>query len=229
MSSDTQVGFFVTERMYRDLEWTNNKFQLLYRTAQAAGAEDKLKLLNPIMEEWWKFYRETYDSYWVPWDTSAKIRSWDLKAEELRNEWGRAGIDVEPIPGGAPRPKDFSDLLRILKWGAIATAVGTVSYYGIKIYADLRNTLARKPQTAGFGYSCARRSGKLTYEARKRMPASAYGLPEKRKYPMPDVSHAINAKARASAAYRRGFLSKREYDQVNRKANRIIKACRGRV
>ena len=40
---------------------------------------------------------------------------------------------------------------------------------------------------------------KLTKVKRDALPASAFGLPAERKYPMPDESHARNALARASA------------------------------
>ena len=39
---------------------------------------------------------------------------------------------------------------------------------------------------------------KLTEKKRDSMADSKFGLPEEHKYPMPDESHARNAKARAS-------------------------------
>ncbi len=39
---------------------------------------------------------------------------------------------------------------------------------------------------------------KLSYSKRKRMKSSSFAIPEKRKYPIPDKSHAINALARVS-------------------------------
>lgn len=39
---------------------------------------------------------------------------------------------------------------------------------------------------------------KLTYEERKEMPKSEFVEPKKRKYPIPDLSHARNALARVS-------------------------------
>jgi hypothetical protein len=39
---------------------------------------------------------------------------------------------------------------------------------------------------------------KLTTAKKKAEPNKEFGLPEQRKYPMPDASHARNAKARAS-------------------------------
>jgi len=39
---------------------------------------------------------------------------------------------------------------------------------------------------------------KLTYQQRKRLRKSTFAIPEKRKYPIPDRSHAINALARVS-------------------------------
>lgn len=40
---------------------------------------------------------------------------------------------------------------------------------------------------------------KLSYQARKRLPSSAFVFPGKRAYPIMDKSHAKNALARASA------------------------------
>ena len=75
--------------------------------------------------------------------------------------------------------------------------------------------------------SCAPKAGELTAKKRKRLPAKAYGLPKERKYPMPDASHARNAKARASTEYGRGNLTRKQYAMIQRKANRIIKSCGG--
>ena len=49
---------------------------------------------------------------------------------------------------------------------------------------------------------------KLTTKARDKLPASKFGEPGKRAYPMPDRSHAANAKARASQAVNAGRMSK---------------------
>lgn len=223
-----KLGFWLTEKMISDLEWVNNKFVWLERSARAAGSQRHLSILKPVQDEWWKFYRDVYNSVVViRLPVSWQIRQWNLKADELRKQWESDGLSVENVPGGGPDPGTslLQTLITTLKWVGVAT----VGYLGIKIYADLRDTLKTEPQTAGFGYSCARRSGKLTTEMRRGLPSSEYGLPKKRKYPMPDVSHAINAKGRASAAYRQGHLTKKEYDQVVRKADIIIKACRGRV
>jgi hypothetical protein len=38
----------------------------------------------------------------------------------------------------------------------------------------------------------------LNEKKRDSLKSSTFGLPEERKYPMPDASHARNAKARAS-------------------------------
>lgn len=63
---------------------------------------------------------------------------------------------------------------------------------------------------------------KLTAAARKRVPKSEFGLPGSRKYPMPDRSHAANAKARASQQAKRGNLSKSAEAKIDAKANRIL-------
>jgi len=61
--------------------------------------------------------------------------------------------------------------------------------------------------------------------ARKRnaTPSSQFGLPEERKYPMPDKAHARNAKARAAQQEKRGNLTVAEERQIDRKADRILK------
>lgn len=63
---------------------------------------------------------------------------------------------------------------------------------------------------------------KLTTKARKALPKSDFGLPGKRAYPMPDKSHARNAKARAAQAVKRGKLSKGQQKQIDAKANRKL-------
>jgi hypothetical protein len=65
--------------------------------------------------------------------------------------------------------------------------------------------------------------GKLTTGERKALPKSAFGEPGKRAFPMPDKSHAANAKARASQAVHAGRLSKGEESRIDAKANRKLK------
>ena len=47
----------------------------------------------------------------------------------------------------------------------------------------------------------------LSTRKRNAEPKSDFGLPEEHKYPMPDKSHAANAKARASQQEEKGNLS----------------------
>jgi len=63
---------------------------------------------------------------------------------------------------------------------------------------------------------------KLTTKARKGLKASTFGLPGSRKYPMPDASHAANAKARATQQRKKGNLSASAEAQIDAKANRIL-------
>jgi hypothetical protein len=63
---------------------------------------------------------------------------------------------------------------------------------------------------------------KLTAAARKRIPGSKFGLPGSRKYPMPDKSHAANAKARATQQVKAGRLSSSAAAKIRAKANRIL-------
>jgi hypothetical protein len=64
--------------------------------------------------------------------------------------------------------------------------------------------------------------GKLKASDRKKLPASSFGEPGERKYPMPDKSHAANAKARASQQEKKGNLSASEKAKIDAKANRIL-------
>jgi hypothetical protein len=63
---------------------------------------------------------------------------------------------------------------------------------------------------------------KLTAATRNRIPASQFGEPGKRKYPMPDRSHATNAKARATQQVKAGRLSSSEAAKIRAKANAIL-------
>jgi hypothetical protein len=62
----------------------------------------------------------------------------------------------------------------------------------------------------------------LTEKQRDKMADSKFGLPEEHKYPMPDKSHARNAKARASQQEEKGNLTKSEKAKIDRKADRIL-------
>lgn len=63
---------------------------------------------------------------------------------------------------------------------------------------------------------------KLSSRKRKRLPKSSFGLPGSRKYPMPDKSHAANAKSRAAAQVKKGKMSKSTQAKINAKANRVL-------
>lgn len=63
---------------------------------------------------------------------------------------------------------------------------------------------------------------KLKAAARNALPASTFGMPGKRKYPMPDKSHAANAKARATQQVEAGHLSAGAAATIRAKANRIL-------
>ncbi|HEY7132105.1 MAG TPA: DUF6582 domain-containing protein [Candidatus Limnocylindrales bacterium] len=62
----------------------------------------------------------------------------------------------------------------------------------------------------------------LTEKQRDKLPDSKFGLPEEHKYPMPDKSHARNAKARASQAQNAGRITAAEEKKIDRKADRIL-------
>jgi len=62
----------------------------------------------------------------------------------------------------------------------------------------------------------------LSTRKRNTERKSEFGLPEERKYPMPDKSHARNAKARASQQKEKGNLTAGEKAKIDRKADRIL-------
>lgn len=67
---------------------------------------------------------------------------------------------------------------------------------------------------------------KLTTKQRKKIPKKEFGLPGKKgapgKYPMPDASHAANAKARATQQVNAGNLSESAKATIDAKANKIL-------
>ncbi len=63
---------------------------------------------------------------------------------------------------------------------------------------------------------------KLKTETRNKLPASKFGEPKSRKYPMPDKSHAANAKARASEMVNKGKMSKSTEEKIDSKANALL-------
>jgi hypothetical protein len=63
---------------------------------------------------------------------------------------------------------------------------------------------------------------KLRAETRNKLPKSAFGEPGKRKFPMPDKSHAANAKARATQMLNKGKLSASTAAKIKAKANRVL-------
>jgi len=64
---------------------------------------------------------------------------------------------------------------------------------------------------------------KLTTKQRAKLPLTTFGLPGKRAFPMPDKSHAANAKARAAQEANAGKLSKSAQAKIDAKANRKLK------
>jgi hypothetical protein len=63
---------------------------------------------------------------------------------------------------------------------------------------------------------------KLTASKKSAEPNKDFGLPEQRKYPMPDASHARNAKARASQMEHQGKLSASDKKKIDAKADQIL-------
>jgi hypothetical protein len=63
---------------------------------------------------------------------------------------------------------------------------------------------------------------KLTTAKKNSEPSKEFGLPEQRKYPMPDASHARNAKARASQMEHQGKLSASDKKKIDTKADKVL-------
>ena len=63
---------------------------------------------------------------------------------------------------------------------------------------------------------------KLKAATRNALPKTAFGMPGERKYPMPDASHAANAKARATQMVAKGKLSSSSAAKIRAKANKIL-------
>lgn len=61
--------------------------------------------------------------------------------------------------------------------------------------------------------------GKLTSKARNKLPASDFGLPAQRKYPLEPPPHAANAKARASQQFNKGNITAGQKSQIDSRAN----------
>ena len=79
---------------------------------------------------------------------------------------------------------------------------------------------------------------KLSTKQRGKLPAKAFGLPEKARskearkepgnYPMPDKGHAISAKRLARKQKKAGNLTKDEFDRINRKADKVLDGKQGK-
>jgi len=64
---------------------------------------------------------------------------------------------------------------------------------------------------------------KLTTKQRKKLPASEFAEPKKRKYPVDTKARAANAKARAQQQFDKGKMSKSELEKIDRAANKVLK------
>jgi hypothetical protein len=63
----------------------------------------------------------------------------------------------------------------------------------------------------------------LSSTRRNSLPASDFGIPGQRKYPMPDRNHAVAAKSRASQQLAKGNISPYVKALIDAKANRKLK------
>ena len=75
---------------------------------------------------------------------------------------------------------------------------------------------------------------KLTPKQRAKLPARDFGLPEKARtddarretgnYPIPDRGHAISAKRLSRQQRKAGNLTSDEFERINRKADKVLRA-----
>ena len=75
---------------------------------------------------------------------------------------------------------------------------------------------------------------KLDAKQRAKLPAKDFGLPENARtakakkesgnYPIPDEGHAISAKRYSAKELKDGNLTKDEFERINRKADKVLKA-----
>lgn len=63
---------------------------------------------------------------------------------------------------------------------------------------------------------------KLSSAERNKLPAKEFAGPD-RSYPVPDRSHAANAKARAQQQYNKGHISLEMLHRIDAKADKVLK------
>ena len=63
---------------------------------------------------------------------------------------------------------------------------------------------------------------KMKAKQRNALPASKFGEPGPRKYPVNDQAHAANAKARATQQVKKGNLSASEAAKIKVKADKVL-------
>lgn len=67
---------------------------------------------------------------------------------------------------------------------------------------------------------------KLTAKKRNSLPKADFAEPGKRKYPVNDKAHAVNAKARATQMVKKGKISSSEGTKIKTKANKTLRGVR---
>lgn len=62
----------------------------------------------------------------------------------------------------------------------------------------------------------------LNAKARNKLAPSKFGLPDTEQYPMPDKSHAVDAKGRATQQLAKGNLSPEQASKIKHKADQVL-------
>lgn len=111
---------------------------------------------------------------------------------------------------------------------ALALARAAAAEEASHFVGDWQITIQRtddgRPKQGAGAASCAK-VGPLSAAERRALPPEAFGIPERRAYPMPSASHARNALARVAQAERKGTISAHDAARVRRKADAILAGC----
>ena len=131
---------------------------------------------------------------------------------------------------------DFAREVRTLL-ADLGTRPGDVELVVVGEGPSARGSKQRAPASTPVAKDKCAPRGKIPTRRRERLPDKAFAMPRMRKYPLyrmvggeliPSGSHAANAKARAAQQLRKGNLNAREYAQIIAKADKVLRACKGR-
>ena len=142
-------------------------------------------------------------------DIRADVNIWSLPTDARELSCGYK-LNLDETPGITPDGQHYDAIQRDIRYNHLA------------VVQRGRAGNARLNMDGDQYFDEYNDDADLTTEQRKKLPKSVFGLPEKMAYPMPDRSHAANAKARAAQQLKAGGLTQEEYDKIIKKANAIL-------